>query len=73
MVPKHGTIKPVGYIEGAPWKVTDTQSGYQNCQPMILVTGAYLRDCTVQCRGRVSSRNSERPVVAVMWYQKVVQ
>ena len=46
MVPKHGTVQAVGYIEeGAQLKVTGTQSGSGNCQPMILVTGTYLRDC----------------------------
>ena len=49
-VPKYGTVQVVGYIEeGAPLKVTGSQSGSRNCQPMILATGAYLRDYTVQC------------------------
>ena len=72
-VPKHGTIQAVRYIkEGAPWKLTDTQSSSQNCQPMILVVGAYLRDCTLQCRSQ-SVESHSRPVVAVVWYWQVVQ
>ena len=73
----YGPIQAVGYIEeGAPRKVTDTQSGSQNHQPMILVTGAYLRHCIVQCRSgssRVKAVTLTWPVVAVVWYRQVVQ
>ena len=77
-VPKHGTVQDVGYIkEGAPRKVTDTQSGSRNCQPMIVITGTYLRDCTVQCRSQsvreLSREPHDQPVVAVVWYWQVVQ
>ena len=56
---------------------------------MILVTGTYLRDCTVQCRQserelqsltlRVrefeldSQVETSSPQVAVVWYRQVVQ
>ena len=33
-----------------PKVMADAQSGFWSCQPMILITGTYLRFCTVQCR-----------------------
>ena len=43
--------------------LTDVQSGFWSCQPMILATGAYLQPYTAEFKSAV-----ELVAVAVVWY-----